>query len=335
MHVLILFNRVATTASADELDVLKQVTVVEAALLELGHSSSRLPCTLDLHATRGEMERARPDAVFNLVESLDGTDRLMPAATILLDAIGVPYTGGSTLAMLTTSRKLDCKRRLVEAELPTPAWLDPQTSHWHGRRDGFDPQSRVIVKAVAEHASLGLSDASIINIAGDTAAATRAVADRSRQFGTPFFAEAFVEGREFNLSLLARTGAVDVLPHAEIEFVNFEPGRPRIVGHAAKWVEDSAEYQNTPRCFEFSSADNTLLTELTTLAQKCWAVFGLRGWARVDFRVDADGRPWILEINVNPCLSPDAGFAAAAARAGLSFAEVVQRILDDLNGATR
>jgi D-alanine-D-alanine ligase len=72
---------------------------------------------------------------------------------------------------------------------------------------------------------------------------------------------------------------------------------------------------------------------LEQMAKKCWQVFGLGGYARIDFRVDADGQPWILEINANPCLSPDAGFAAAVKQSGLTFAEAVGRILSDATAA--
>jgi len=65
------------------------------------------------------------------------------------------------------------------------------------------------------------------------------------------------------------------------------------------------------------------------LARKCWIVFGLRGYVRVDFRVDRDGQPWILEINTNPCISPDAGFAAALAQAGIPYEEAIRRIVED------
>jgi D-alanine-D-alanine ligase len=71
--------------------------------------------------------------------------------------------------------------------------------------------------------------------------------------------------------------------------------------------------------FHSGPEDTILISELKRLAIECWKVFGLRGYARVDFRVDTQGRPWILEINANPCLSPDAGFAAAAAYAGISY----------------
>src|SRR5690606_34720353 len=104
---------------------------------------------------------------------------------------------------------------------------------------------------------------------------------------------------------------LQVLPVAEIDFSAFGPGKARIVGHDAKWVEDSFEYQHTPRLFDFGDDDAALLDELRSLAHRASLEFGVGGYARVDFRVDATGKPWILEINANPCLSPDAGFAAA------------------------
>jgi D-alanine-D-alanine ligase len=123
-------------------------------------------------------------------------------------------------------------------------------------------------------------------------------------------------------------GTPQVLPPAEIDFSAFPPDKPRIVGYRAKWQADSFEYQNTPRRFDFPSADGPLLEQLRSLSLRCWALFGLRGYTRVDFRVDRDGRPWILEINTNPCLSPDAGFAAALQQAGIPFETAIQRILD-------
>ena len=160
---------------------------------------------------------------------------------------------------------------------------------------------------------------------------------RAERLGGEVFAEAYIAGREFNLSVLAGPDGPEVLPPAEIHFVDYPDDRPRIVGYRAKWDSDSFEYHHTPRSFDFPPPDAPLLAELCRLARACWDLFGLRGYARVDFRVDETGQPWVLEINANPCLSPDAGFGAAAERAGLSFPAVIARILADAHceaGAT-
>ena len=118
-----------------------------------------------------------------------------------------------------------------------------------------------------------------------------------------------------------------VLPLAEIDFSAFPEGKLRIVDYRAKWDDQSFEFHNTPRRFDFAAADQPLLDRLGQLAAACWTSFGLNGYVRVDFRVDSASQPWILEINANPCLSPDAGYAAAVQRAGIGWDQAVERIL--------
>jgi GNAT superfamily N-acetyltransferase len=100
-----------------------------------------------------------------------------------------------------------------------------------------------------------------------------------------------------------------------------------MVGYRAKWDPASFEYQHTPRRFDFPPEDTPLLLRLRELCLQCWELFTLGGYARVDFRVDHQGNPWILEVNANPCLSPDAGFAAALGQAGISFDQAIAQIL--------
>lgn len=335
MHVAILYNRVSLNDSAGDLDVLKQVVAVEQSLLRFGHTTARISCHLRLDAVKSALESERPDVVFNLVESLGGTDQLMPLATVLLESMLMPFTGASTLAMLKTTQKLEAKRHLLMFGLPTPAWMTNEHTGWQGLRNPDAIPTTAIIKAVSEHASLGMNDDSVVNIAelgsskSRSSSLAKLIADKADELATPHFAEDYIDGREFNLSVLATGFGPNVLPPAEIEFEGYPSDKPKIVGHDAKWNEHTSEYVNTPRRFEFAHGDQPLLDELQSLARRCWEVFELRGYARVDFRVDADGQPWILEINANPCLSPDAGFAAAVTQAGLTFDAVVERILSD------
>ncbi|MEZ6062188.1 MAG: hypothetical protein R3C19_17755 [Planctomycetaceae bacterium] len=329
MRVVVLHNAVSADSAVDEQDVLTQRDAVMHALRALGHDATSLGCTLNLEDTRRELIDRRPDVVFNLVESLAGTDRLMPAATLLLDSLDIPYTGAHTGAILAVSGKTDAKQRLVQAGLPTPAWFDSRandsskTGEKSNPADTAEFPSRWILKPVWEHASIGMDDDAVVDVRN--ADALRSLCrQRERQFGRSYFAEQYIDGREFNLSMLAG----QVLPAAEIDFSAFPPAKPRIVGHQAKWEQDSFEYQQTPRTFHFPDSDRPLLDALDRNACRCWELFGLNGFARVDFRVDESGRPWVLEVNVNPCLSPDAGFAAALEQNGIGFDTAVQRIID-------
>ena len=160
--------------------------------------------------------------------------------------------------------------------------------------DGGRGEDTWIIKSVWEHASIGLDETNIVK-GKDKAEISSLLRLRAGSLGGSCFAERFVDGREFNLSLLG--GGPDnpmVLPPAEIVFEDFDAKRPRIVDYQAKWDETSFAFQHTPRRFDFAPNDGQLLETLQRLAKKCWIDFGLRGYARVDFRVDPDGKPWIL-----------------------------------------
>ncbi|MDR1744127.1 MAG: D-alanine--D-alanine ligase, partial [Planctomycetota bacterium] len=278
-----------------------------------------------------------PAAVFNLVESLAGSDRLQTIVPLLLEEWNIPFTGNGSAAMLLSNDKIASKRRLAEFGLPVPAcvWIDARGRTRVLPEDlNADARGDWILKAAESHASLFLDDSSILrNATGDEAA--RRVEAASRERGQPFFAERFIDGREFNLSILeGADGLPATLPAAEINFAALPPGRPRLVGYSAKWDANSAEYHATPRTFDLRDGDQPLVEELRRLSLAVWRAMGLSGYARVDFRVDAAGRPFILEANANPCLSPDAGFAAAAARGGLEYAAMIGKILQTAVGVT-
>jgi len=326
LRVLVLHNAVDENATAAEADVLVQVGVVEQACRELGHSTERLGCTLDLRALVDHLRPSRPDVVFNLVESLGGSDRLASLVPAILASQGIPFTGSSQAVLDLTNEKTRAKQQLVASNLPTAPWLASQALSSNLTFPG-----RYLLKAVWEHASVGIDDSAIVE-AASRAELEAALEQRSRRFSGGAFAEQFIAGREFNLSILAVTDGPQVLPPAEIDFSRFPEGKPRIVGYDAKWSEHSFEFVHTPRRFQFPPEDQPLLRHLEYLARSCWSAFDLRGYARVDFRVDDAGQPWILEINTNPCLSPDAGFAAALSEAGIAPPAAVQRIIDDALG---
>lgn len=305
-----------------------QVQAVCDALRSLGHEPQSLPCTLNLDELRRDMEATKPDCVFNLVESLEGHGNLLPVVPALLDALRIPYAGCGTDALFLTSNKLLAKRTMHGAGLPTPSWVELSGGKvkTFGTLDGDRP---LIVKSVWEHASIGIDENELVRGAGEDQIA-RMLLERALVMGGACFGEAFVNGREFNLSLLAGPDGPKVLPPAEIDFSDFPAEKLRIVGYKAKWDEDSFEYHHTPRRFDFPASDGPLLKELSRLALECWRLFDLHGWARVDFRVDERGRPWILEVNANPCIAPDAGFAAAVERAGLASKDAIRRILDEV-----
>ncbi|MGB2907240.1 MAG: hypothetical protein WBB73_09060 [Candidatus Aminicenantaceae bacterium] len=331
MRVAIIHDDVGPRDTPDALDVLDQARAVQDAVTALGHTAECFPCTLDLGGVMDRLTAWKADLVFNLVESLKGKGSLIHLPPFCLEAMGIHYTGARAEAMLFTSHKVMAKKRMAAAGIPTPAWVGPYPETVGQATMSGKPSDTWIIKSVWEHASIGLDEKSLVE--GVTPEmAFSLLASRASRLGGSCFAERFIDGREFNLTLLAGPKEVQVMPPAEIVFEDYGADMPRIVDYAAKWEKNSFAYQHTVRRFDFSPADQPLLDALVVLARRCWEAFGLGGYARVDFRVAADGRPWVLEVNANPCLSPDAGYAAALAQAGLPFTEAVRRIIGDVQG---
>ncbi|MEJ2657384.1 MAG: D-alanine--D-alanine ligase [Desulfobacterales bacterium] len=327
MHIAVVHNATGPEDRPDEQDVLVQAEAVSKALIELGQDVVQMPCTLDLLSIKDRLLDFDPRLVFNLVESLDGQGRLIHLFPGLLDAMGICYTGSCTESIFVTSHKVLAKERMRLEGLPTPAWIGPSPCDLPFLYKNLPSaeKERWLVKSTWEHGSLGLDDDKPIENT-DVETLHQILKERAPKLGGNCFAEVFIEGREFNLSILEGAAGVQVLPPAEIIFEDYGTQKLTIVGYRAKWDSSSYEYHHTPRRFDFPSSDAPLLQHLKNLAVRCWTVFGLKGYARIDFRVDLQGRPWILEINANPCLSPDAGFAAAVNRSGITLARAIESI---------
>src|SRR4030095_3274526 len=212
MRIAILHNAIADADSAADRDVLVQVEALEQSLRTLGHAVRRVACTLNLEVVEESLTRDRPAAVFNLVESLGGSDRLAHLAAVLRDDPSLPSTGPGASSLHLTNNKPAAKERLRSAGLPTADWATATA--------GAPLHPPYIIKAIWEHASVGLDDHAVIR-SGDGSTVAEQIESRSRQLARPCFAEQFIEGREFNLSLLANGTIPHVLPPAEIDFSSF------------------------------------------------------------------------------------------------------------------
>lgn len=316
MRVLILHSDIPPDAPPDEQDTLVQAEAVARALQSLGHETVKAAFTPDMDRLKSLTRNA--ELLFNLVEAIEGSGYRAAEAVSLFDTLAIPYTGNGRDAMLATCDKPLAKRRLSAAGLPTPAWSEPPD--WESLSDS----ETYIVKSAREDASLGLDDAAVMRGRDAVMARARYCAGR---YGGKWFAEAFVDGREFNVALLEEDGAPRVLPIAEMRFESWPADKPKIVGYPAKWEEASHEATHTVRDFSWGAREPGLAAQLRELSEKAWKLFGLSGYARVDFRVDRQGRLLILELNPNPCVEPNAGFAAAAREAGYAYRDVIARIV--------
>ena len=180
----------------------------------------------------------------------------------------------------------------------------------------------VIVKPRFEEASIGIDQESVFK---DPVALTKKLDSFRVRFGS-LIVEEYIAGREFNISLFGYP-ETQALPIAEIDFSAFPETLYPIVGYRAKWDKASFEYRHTPRRFP-EKLPRELDRKLKATARRCFSLFMLRDYGRIDIRVDPHGRAYVLEVNANPCLSPDAGFAAAFRETGSTYSQLISDITD-------
>lgn len=320
LDILILHDPVPPEAPPDRQDTLTQARAMAGALARPGHMPRLAPFGPDLAAMRREFTARRPRLAVNLVESLAGLEHMAFAAPALLAALGIPCTGCTAAALLATASKSAVKRSLRRAGLPTPDWL-PQDPLPTDARPG---PGLYLLKPEHTHGSVGITDDAVVR-AQSAGHLGELLATRARALGQPCLAEAYLPGREFSVSVLAGESGPRALPPAELRFLGSGPRQTRVLTYDAKWREDSPACVNSVRAFP--QGEPELMARLADAALAVWRVFGLSGYARVDFRLDDSGAPQIIDVNANPCLAPDAGFAAAAARAGLDYEALAERIV--------
>jgi D-alanine-D-alanine ligase len=326
LGVAVLYNDSAGLVKGEPRDMLAERGVVACAqaiaesLREMGHQVALVPLRGDVGLALAQYSPTEW-VIFNLGEGLDG--RLFEEARIAwaLEAMGYRFTGAGGEAIARSTHKAQAKALLAEEKVDTPPWWlfrhPDETSDLAG-----ELPFPLIVKPVAEDASIGLDSGAVVHTVPALRERVAYVVECYRQAA---LAEAFVAGREFNVALWG--DPPQLLPLAEIDFGAFADPYACIVSFAAKWEEASFEYHHTPALCP-AVVDDELEQRIVDAARRAWWAIGCRGYARVDMRLGADGVPYVVEVNCNPDLSPDAGFYNMARVAGYSYAGMAARILD-------
>ena len=298
--------------------VLEAVSAVKTSLLELGHDVTILPLKLPFEEAKAELSVIVTDLVFNLFEGFCGYPETEAMVPQILSQRGIPYTGCPVKAISLALDKPKTKAILAAAGMNTPRYqvLEP------GSVSEFRLNYPCIVKPAAEDASHGLTPESFVN---DFAALKKQVEVISECYGGRALVEEFLNGREFNATVLGN-GKYTVLPISEITYT-LPPGLPRILTYAAKWESDNPYYWGTPVVCpaELSLKEKECVQETALTAFK---LTGCRGYARVDMRMDDMGRLNVIEVNPNPDISPGSGAARQAVAAGWSYTQFIEHLVN-------
>lgn len=323
MKVAILYDDVFArrNATPDEWGVMEAVLGVEGALRDAGHATSRVPAGPRIQEWGDHLQALAPAVVFNLCEGLGGRSAGEVDAAAAVEELGIPLTGSPSTTLALARRKDRVNALLKSRGLPVPAWGawagdEGETAGAFALSWGSFP---AIVKPLAEDGSVGVDQGSVVK----EALQLERRLEWMKTVG-PLLVQSFVGTREINAGVVGR----EVLPLSEIVFDELPPGHHPLVGYEAKWSPGSPEDLGTrPVCP--APIPGSLAARMRLLALKAWQVVGGRGYGRVDFRFTPPDSVWILEVNPNPDLSPSAGLARAAGSGGLSFRNLVERILQE------
>ena len=270
---------------------------VADCLRALGHAPVPVECS-DIPVTEALLERFSPQLVFNLVDRTSTGRGTAHEVATMMDALDLPHTGAPAAALEALADRREAKAQMRQAGLPVPEGIAP----WDNRR-------RFAVKPA--YAGLARDLGQEMRVVG--AEAARALVEkRERETGTPWFAESYIEGRSFCVPMIELRKGPMVLPIAETIIIASLDGT-------------GSSVSATQRIF--GTHDGALVRQLGELAMQTWRLFGLRGYASVDFRVDSAGHAVIVDVEALPRLNASGEFCAAAAQLGMEQVDVVGRIV--------
>jgi D-alanine-D-alanine ligase len=299
------------------LGVLEAVEAVHRALLELDFEVVRVPLVSPLRRAESKLRKLNTDFVFNLFEGFCGYPETEAALPEILSEMGIPCTGCPASVLRLGLDKAKVKVILKYAGIRTPDFqlLNPEILNW------FRLHYPCIVKPRCEDASHGLSPGSVVN---DSASLERQVGLVSNSYGGGALVEEFIDGREFNATILGDPEC-SVLPVSEIVY-SLPSGMPRILTFASKWEPDSPYFEGTKAICpaEVEAEERERIAETAVAA---FRIIGGKGYARVDMRMNHEGRVNVIEVNPNPDIAPGSGAVRQAKAAGMTYTQFIEKIV--------
>jgi D-alanine-D-alanine ligase len=306
--------------SAREAFALKTEADVISTLRDLGHEVHVLGVQWELGPIRDAIDRLQPDIVFNLLEEFLGEPAFDHNVVGYLELLRIPYTGCNPRGLMLARGKALAKKLLAYHRIAAPDFIVVPRGRTVRRPKGLD--FPLIVKSLTADASLGISKASVVDSDERLAERVRFIHER---VGTDAIAERFIEGRELYVSLLGDDRFV-AFPPWELLAAHARPLEPLI---ATERLKHDPVYQERKGVTIRPARDvpPDVATRLLRDAKRIYRILELSGYARLDFRLDAEGRAWFLEANPNPDIARGEEFAEAAAHAGIPYPELLQRLL--------
>jgi D-alanine-D-alanine ligase len=310
---------ISTLTEKQRLDLQTEWDVVHG-IAGLGHDVVKVGVSDELAPLRRQVEEAKPDIVFNLLEEFGGQALYDHNVVAYLELLRMPYTGCNPRGLVLARDKALSKKILHYHRIMTPDFAVVPVARKFRRPARFE--FPVIVKSLVEEASLGISKASLVTSDDKLAERIRFVHENLK---TPAIVEKFIDGRELYVGLLGNA-RVTVFPIWELILEKAPPDEPWIATRRVKWnPEYQAKWGVVTR--EAKGLPDDVVKRIDRVSRRIYRLLSITGYARLDFRLGADGHPYFLEANPNPDVSKEGEFAGAAKSAGLPYRKLLERLL--------
>jgi len=301
-----------------EYDPPETIELIRRGILDAGHDYAFVEADEKAYA---ELSQMRPDLVFNRAEGIRGESREshIPA---FLEMLGIPFVGSNVLTTAICLDKPATKKILSYHRVPTPSF---KVFHRHDQPIERQLPYPVLLKPSREGSSIGID---LVNLVHSSNELRRRLTQMIEAYREPILAEQFIAGREFSVGLLGNQSP-RVLPILEIDFSKFPPEVGTVYGQRAKTVYDSPNNYVCP-----ASVTEEQRQTIESVATRAFQVLGCRDMARIDLRMDEQGRFFVLEVNPLPGLDYDVEkgelsfYPIMARAAGMTFSEMIAAILE-------
>jgi D-alanine-D-alanine ligase len=300
-----------------EKSFIKELNRINKSLSRYFKSVDSLAVDRDVQKTINKINAFDPDVIFNFVESVEGISSYEWCMTGLFQLLGYEFTGSAPIALGNCLQKDRTKSILKSEKINTPASIVLKQKSRFRSKD-IELKYPIILKLNSEDASIGISEFSVVNNYSELRKQFFFLNETYKQ---DVILEEYIIGRELNVAILGGK----VLPISEIKFNNLPSGLPKIVTYDGKWIEGSVYYNNTNPVVPAKLSDR-LRKKIERTALTAYEALNCRDYARVDIRLNKNGVPFVIEVNPNPDISSDSGFARAAAANGINHGQLLYRI---------
>jgi len=322
--ITVLYNEVSALPYEDNKALLMEsgakddAVIIATALRQAGYQADTME--LSVKSVKN-LRHKKADLFFNLCDGIGNLPKTEQKVPEMLDRLKLPYTGANASALVLTTNKALTKQIFEQNGIPTPAYALFESAPIKLPDNLSFP---LIVKPVAEDCSLGISSNSVVTNLSDLKKEIKRVVARYHE---PALVEKYIRGRELNITVIGNGRDISVLPISEIKFGNsyLYDAKPKVVDFSAKWVENSASYKDTNGICPAHLSEK-LRHKIEKMAINAYLLCGARDYARIDIRLSKEQIPYVLEINVNPDLSPDMGASRSAKAIGMDYKDFIKEL---------